>query len=324
MIAKSHDEQIIKIVHPGVDHDWFANYSIKESKIAEHAQDLLIINCSSEHWGDNNEFILNIHRILDRTHHDFFVLSHAPTDHGLMRNLIYYPYWCRFSMHHFHTLEATRPRRKFLGSLHGNARPHRKAHYLSLLQKFPYEDMLVSAHKLTPGSPLRADEVVLYPEEVQQWNEIEKSLSSQSPILQDSMISIPALYDAYLHIITETTVLDRIFLTEKTWKPIAAGQLFAMFGNPGSMNFLASLGVDIFDDIIDHARYDNIPDWRIRMHQMHEVILDLKKQNIESLWNKTLQRRLTNQKRFFAGEFFGDYVYPDLDGKFQPHVVARR
>jgi hypothetical protein len=175
--------------------------------------------------------------------------------------------------------------------------------------------MHLSAFKRSNGC-FRPDDVQLSSEESETWQYLEKNLPHPD-IWSDTHQNLPALTDCYVHIISETTVIDRIFLSEKTWKPIASGQLFAMFGNPGSMTFLSSVGVDTFCDIIDHAAYDNILDWQERMIRMHQVIQDLQKENMQRIWDHTRTRRLENQKRLFAGEFNGGYVYPDIDPVFR-------
>lgn len=53
------------------------------------------------------------------------------------------------------------------------------------------------------------------------------------------------------------------FLSEKTFKPIVAGQMFVIHGCPGSIVALRKRGYDVFDDFIDHG-YDTTSDtvWR--------------------------------------------------------------
>jgi hypothetical protein len=115
-------------------------------------------------------------------------------------------------------------------------------------------------------------------------------------------------------------VIDRIFLSEKTWKPIAAGQLFLHFGNPGTIGFLRTLGVDTFDDIIDHDSYDNVSDWRQRMGIIHRLASDLMALDLQDIWHTTLSRRQSNVDRFFAGDFMQCFRHDALDNLLGNHV----
>jgi len=117
-------------------------------------------------------------------------------------------------------------------------------------------------------------------------------------------------------------VIDRIFISEKTWKPIATGQFFLHFGNPGTVAFLRTLGVDTFDDIIDHDRYDTVADWRKRLDCVHTVAGDLMDLDLQSIWDKTLDRRQSNVKKFFNGDFIQDYRYNIID-KLLDNYVSR-
>lgn len=63
----------------------------------------------------------------------------------------------------------------------------------------------------------------------------------------DHSINHDAYLNSYLNIVTET-VVDTEFSSEKTWKPIAAGQLFATLAHPGHNHWLNSLGIETFVD----------------------------------------------------------------------------
>jgi hypothetical protein len=118
-----------------------------------------------------------------------------------------------------------------------------------------------------------------------------------------------AFEDSYVNLITETTVLPEVFITEKSWKAIASGQLFLLLGNAFSIKHLKDLGVDVFDDIIDHDHYDNETDWETRLTNLHAVLDQLMIMNLDSLWKQTYVRRLANQQKFYRGDF--DKIYLD-------------
>jgi hypothetical protein len=71
-------------------------------------------------------------------------------------------------------------------------------------------------------------------------------------------------------LVTETSG-SRIFLTEKTAKPILASRLFIIIGACGILAKLKILGFKTFDCVIDES-YDNIEDditrWEAAMEQV--------------------------------------------------------
>lgn len=67
-------------------------------------------------------------------------------------------------------------------------------------------------------------------------------------------------YNSYWNIIVETHIdienHSGVFLTEKTWKPIAHLQPFVILGTPGSLAHLRDLGYQTFGDYLDES-YDS-------------------------------------------------------------------
>lgn len=71
--------------------------------------------------------------------------------------------------------------------------------------------------------------------------------------------------DSYWNIVLETHMslecnLPGVFLTEKTWKPIANAQPFVILGNAGSLDYLRSLGFRTFWEIGINEDYDTMKD----------------------------------------------------------------
>lgn len=126
-----------------------------------------------------------------------------------------------------------------------------------------------------------------------------KKIDSASPLYQPRTeyklcSSIEDYKDSYLNLVTESRLEDIGFLTEKTFKPIRAGQLFLIQGPPGTIGFLRKLGFDTFDDYIDHS-YDTIDDWVKRTDTIHD---ELKKlfPDIRQIYLDTEKRRQENIK----------------------------
>lgn len=80
----------------------------------------------------------------------------------------------------------------------------------------------------------------------------------------DHSINHSAYTDCALNVITETSPDNAEFFTEKTWKPIYAKQFFVTFNRPFAIKTLKDLGIDVFDDIIDHS-YDLEEDYEKRL-----------------------------------------------------------
>lgn len=82
---------------------------------------------------------------------------------------------------------------------------------------------------------------------------------------------IDKYYQSYLYVVTETFFEgkaqgeDTLFLSEKIFKPIIFFQPFVVFGRPGTIKLLNSLGYKTFGDYIDES-YDSIEDDKKRLY----------------------------------------------------------
>lgn len=78
--------------------------------------------------------------------------------------------------------------------------------------------------------------------------------------------------DSYWNIVLET-LLDStgVFLSEKTFKPIAHGQSFVIAGCQGSLQRLRDMGYETFGDVIDES-YDQETDIHHRFHLVFETV----------------------------------------------------
>lgn len=67
---------------------------------------------------------------------------------------------------------------------------------------------------------------------------------------------------SYLCIVTETDYLSPnlgdFFISEKTWKPIIGLRPFYIYGQPGLRRYLKAQGFDIFEDIFDYSKIDEV------------------------------------------------------------------
>jgi hypothetical protein len=99
--------------------------------------------------------------------------------------------------------------------------------------------------------------------------------------------------DCYIDYVTENSI-NQEFITEKTWKPIFSGQLFLILGSRGLVNHLRDLGIDTFDDIIDHDSYDYEDDYRKKIKLILDQIDNLMNSNLDKIWDHTYYRRKKN------------------------------
>jgi hypothetical protein len=80
-----------------------------------------------------------------------------------------------------------------------------------------------------------------------------------------------------------------------------------MLGSKGTITYLRDSGVDVFDDYIDHDYYDNEPDAVTRLNKVHKLIDSLIEQDLNTVYQKTSDRRLANKNKFKNGDFGTNY-----------------
>lgn len=273
------------------DNNWILDQG-KIDALKQHP--FIVADFSSEHYGING--LVYIYDFLQENGLNFILLSHEPSDHQILPRMFFYPHWYYFGIKKFERISIESNRKYKLGCLNGSARPHRISNWLAIKDHPQQNEMLIGFYNefLT-----RADDVTLTDNELQQWESLQYTLPSSNKY---HTILLEELINSYIFLVTETTVISRLFITEKTWKPIAAGNLFLIFGNRGSVKYLRDQGVDVFDDIIDHS-YDAEPDWRLRMEKLHKSMNVLLQKNLEKIFEDTLDRRRSNQDKFYNGEF---------------------
>jgi hypothetical protein len=96
--------------------------------------------------------------------------------------------------------------------------------------------------------------------------------------------------ETFLSLVTETLVReetctkdhDPIFFSEKTWKPIAAGQPFIVVASPGHLQELKNQGYQTFDKWWNES-YDNEPDLQTRIELIMLELLKLSKLSTSEL-----------------------------------------
>ena len=102
-----------------------------------------------------------------------------------------------------------------------------------------------------------------------------------------------------IDIVTETMYSNEggIFISEKTFKPIRAGQLFVVLGQKGTIKSLHNYGFKIFDKWIDHS-YDDVEDMPTKAKMIAKEISrisNLSHADFLQMWVETYADRKHNQ-----------------------------
>lgn len=115
--------------------------------------------------------------------------------------------------------------------------------------------------------------------------------------VNDHGIQHPAYYDAYCNVVTESS-MDKDFVSEKIWKPIAAGQLFLVIGSQHTCRWLEELGFYTFEKEL----YDDEPDHVKRIQKVVDIVAN-KRSNVRQWWLDNLDKIQHNRDRFYSKEF---------------------
>jgi len=112
--------------------------------------------------------------------------------------------------------------------------------------------------------------------------------------------SVPAYADTYANLVTETFG-ESVFMTEKTVKPLAAGNLVFVSAQKNFLQLLRNLKFDIdFEGV--NQNYDMLPTWLERIQAMVKEI-DRVYDNIPDIWHTNQQRLIYNQQWLFSDDF---------------------
>lgn len=117
----------------------------------------------------------------------------------------------------------------------------------------------------------------------------------------DRDIYEPQFNSTKFNIVSETTTHNEVFLTEKIWKPIIAGQIFIVHGKSHYLKDLQALGFRTYADHIDES-YDNIESIVERTDAIVKLCEDLKGKSHIQLYHNTQNIREHNTNIFFSEE----------------------
>jgi hypothetical protein len=215
------------------------------------------------------------------TYENFVVMDGNLTEHDVIKS-VYFNYWERNMMYRnlsdFETTGTTNiiekhwRHNKFIFL---NRRPHHGRQAAVTLMHDHFDKGLISLHlngQMHPGY-YEAQERLFkdrYPTIFNTYTQID--LKSRLPMTINDGIdaeqanpvndtNVYKFYDAFLHIVAETYQSpvpgDRMFFSEKIFKPVMTMQPFVLLGQQHSLRAFKELGYQTFDKFIDES-YDDI------------------------------------------------------------------
>jgi hypothetical protein len=293
-------------------------YSIKNNQlIVEHENiqklkkySLVIADFSLDHWGEEPGVFDLVYNLLEEHDINFIMLSHNPTDHQIRPKLYYFPSWLYLALKEMPKpkVDMDSVQRTYkLSCLSGTPKNHRIYNYFYAQAKPYYNDCVYNFYNYSDDNK-RLDEPPLDPVTEQRWQQTRHTYPMWNLQKFSGFDALHAAWtDTYVNLVADTTILNRIFISEKVWKPISCGQIFLMLSNPGSVGHLKQLGIDTFDDIVDHKYYDNELNWQLRVEKVYTIIDRLMQQDLADIYYQTKQRRMINQQKYYSGEFGRNY-----------------
>ena len=216
----------------------------------------------------------------------------------------FFPFWAIWVSSQQYQFSNS-PKQYKVGCLNGTPWEHRKLTYLNLVERSYFKDMVFSFgnRPVYEKIPSRDD---LTSDQEQRFSQLPQTVTfvdSDATCGIDITTNHPAYLETYVNLITETTDSASMpMLSEKTFKPIVSGQLFILIASPGAVQFLRDIGIDTFDDIIDHG-YDQMSNTELRIQQALDQLDRLDQLDLEHLYQEIKPRLIKNSEYFNSQEF---------------------
>lgn len=115
-----------------------------------------------------------------------------------------------------------------------------------------------------------------------------------------------ACRESWVNLVTETSMYSG-FVSEKTAKPLRAGQFFVLAAAAGTVAQLRAWGFDVFDDVFEGHAYDTIPDRRGRLQSLFDLVLRVKDRDWAILAQQ-YQARLQYNQHWIVGTKFRNLI----------------
>jgi hypothetical protein len=142
---------------------------------------------------------------------------------------------------------------------------------------------------------------------------------SKIPIMYSSgasSVNNPVYSRNAINLVTETTLVNGIALTEKTAKAIMAYQIPILVAPVGSSQFLEDIGIDMFSDYIPWKSWDFIEDNKLRINLILEFLDSILSsstatQNIIAI-HQIFHPRLIKNKEYFHSKKFENILLAQI------------
>lgn len=255
----------------------------------------------------NNHEESTVDQLLKITN-DFVVLS-GNAKHLLnpKKHICYIPYWYLMQrLNHAPEPATHNPRQYALSSLNGKSKYHRIENYIKLREKPYFNKLLVTMNNNFNLEECRLEtEIDFWDDDIiKKFQSLLSSGELKQGHYQDHSTVDPAYTNSYINYVTETSIRTKeIFCSEKTWKPFMSGQFGIWLSSPGHVDFLRTIGLDVFDDVFETHAYDQEPNLNQRIDQIHALIDRIMSMDLTAVYQDTLARRQANVDRFYSDEF---------------------
>jgi len=154
------------------------------------------------------------------------------------------------------------------------------------------------------------------------------TLEKQTEISSSSSayIEVDDYNQTAIQVVAETLFeTDKIYLTEKTFQPIVAGQPFLTLSAPGTLQTLKHYGFKTFDSVWDES-YDNEQDHDKRMAMVVEQIELLNNMNQDEftlVYKECLAICEHNRQHFFSDQF-EQQILDEYDTNFKSAFIQQQ
>jgi hypothetical protein len=172
---------------------------------------------------------------------------------------------------------------KLFDALLGNAKPHRIFVFNKLIEFDLLDQTFVNLHgsvNYTSPDLINYDDHVITPYARSNSQAIIEGLGHSMGL----SIPLNIYQNSWYSIVTETNDSLSNFITEKTAKPLFEKKIFVMFGSPGLLAQLHSMGYQTFHGIIDES-YDQEPNDIARWTMAFEQVIKLSKSDHVNIYN---------------------------------------
>jgi nucleoside-diphosphate-sugar epimerase len=135
----------------------------------------------------------------------------------------------------------------------------------------------------------------------------------------DGVFPISHIEKSFFYLVTETLVEpDTLFITEKTFKPLAMGVPFVVFGNINTLQSLKEMGYKTFSDWWDES-YDEVIDVETRMSMILKIIDEFSKKPLYELIRirEEMTEVLRHNKKVFNQRLYDNhYMIKHIEPKY--------